>query len=317
MGKPIILPAETRGFKDVKPGAALKVYPLSEGEELMISEGMPPRTHRNPQKHVVFVTRRRVDDHLSPTFGSTFATLYETTCDERRDQEIKDVSLLSDPQFACAVKVTFKDGKLLYLFNGTGVPQFSSSADGVAFKGESGALLLDEANGQGRAFVTGGGSLSYKGKLVLEAEADFTATIASVNLAQESITFDREIPTAYLGRLMRIGDYAYRCGKIEGKTVTLFRQSTIQGRVRFEGTEASTTGTFTPAPYLAAAGMSLYQGDDKATYIAKLQELAPWRNKMNFKTDVPIKPGEYWISECGPGEEALFPGCASVEFPLK
>ncbi|MBQ9367591.1 MAG: heparinase II/III family protein [Victivallales bacterium] len=310
-GKPIVLPAETRGFPEVKPGAALKVYPLSEGEELLLSEGMPPRTQRNPQKHVVFVTRRRVGKDLS----STFATLYETTCDERRELEIEGIAMLPAPEDACAVKVVFKTGRTLYLFNANGSSAFD--CDGVAFRGESGALLLDAANGQGRCFVTGGGSLSYQGRVVLEAADDFTATIASVNLAQESITFNRDVPTAYLGRFVRIGDYAYRCGKIEGKTITLYRQSTIQGRVRFEGTEASTSGVFVPAPYLAAAGMSLYQGEDKATYVARLLDVSTVRNKTSFKTDVPIKPGEYWISECGPGEKAVFPGCASVDFPLK
>ena len=307
-GKAITLPAETRGVPDVKPGAALKVYPLSDGEELFLSEGFPPRTRRNPQKHVVFVTRRRTGQDLF----STFATVFETTCDERRDLEIAKVSALPSPAGIAAAKLLFKDGKQLYLFNAN--ENACIKIDDIVFNGEAGALLLDNAAKQGKAFVTGGGSIAYQGKLLLECAADFTAQITSVNLAQESITFDREVPTAYLGRFMRIGNHGYRCGKIDGNTVTLYKQHTIQGRVRFEGNEESITGVFRPLPYLAQSGMSLYHGEDKATYVARIQEFD--QSSSKFKTDVPIKPGEYWISECGPGETACFPATATVAFPL-
>ena len=113
----------------------------------------------------------------------------------------------------------------------------------------------------------------------------FGAEVRSLDLANETVTFDRAIPAEFAGTTFRIGDYAYTAEKIDGATVHLREQSMIRGRFRM------VNGKPVPTPVLAAPGMAVYAVDRK-TYLGR----------HPLKTS---SADDLWLAECGPGDAAV------------
>lgn len=311
-GTCIELPVFNKWLDNAKSGATLKLYPLEDDSEIIFSEGHPPYTQRLPQKKIVFVTRRRIGENLNSVFG----TIYETVSEGSEAMDISEVMTLDAPEGVCAARITFKDGRILYVFNAEENTSFV--ADGISFSGESGSLLLDASIGKGEAYVAGEGEIVYKNQTVVQSNAAFHAKVTAVNLNAESVTFDQNVPLEYQNSLMRIGKYAYRIAKIEGNVVYLHEQSSIQGRARvisFSNQE-KTAGKFAPIPFLGTKGMSLYTGENKEQYVGRLKTFTI--RDGSFETEVPLMKGEdYWFSQCGPGEDAIFTSSASASFILE
>lgn len=308
-GKPIVFPAETRAPFTPKAGAAVKVYPLSDGDEFFLSEGMPPRTQGNPQHHVAFLNIRRTGENLK----STYVTVFETTCDERKELEIASVERIPLAEDAGAAKITFGDQRVLYMFESKNVVNFA--VDGIEFTGEAGSLLVDAKTGKCKAWLSGEGRIVYGGKVVLEAGSHFSAKVTSVGLSDGTIVFDREIPADFTGHMFRIGENSYVCGECTGNTVTLKKQCTIQGRGRiteFKNSE-KTSGLIAPTPYLIRPGMSVYSGEKRDVFVGKIVGFDMEHSIID--TDVPLDMNvDYWISTCGPAEDAFFPTSAEGAF---
>ena len=299
-GAPIILPPASNPRFLSKPGAALKLYPLDKGETIFFSHGMPPRTQRLPQKHVVFVTRRKTakDENLE----SLFSTVWESTSDEIAQFEIAKVQPLSHLPNVAAAKITFKNGALLYLFDSDKKIEFT--CDGIEFSGRAGALLLEGETA--KAYVAGSGRILYQGKALATSGKDFTAKVVKVDLFKETITLDKEAPADLAGRLVRVGRYAYIADKVEGKTITLRDQSPIRGRFRFAKYEDSSkkVGRALSGPVLAQSGMCVYSPTGK--YLCRME-----RNGRILKAECELELNkDYWISECGDGDKVVFPSSA-------
>ncbi|MBR4221786.1 MAG: hypothetical protein IKR81_11555, partial [Victivallales bacterium] len=305
-GAPIILPAVKHPRFDSKPGTALKIYPLDKEDTLYFSRGLPPKTQRVPQKHLVFVTRRRTSE--DENLQSMFSTVWESTSDEIARYDIAKVEPISPQANVAAAKITFKDGRLLYFFDAEENVTFS--CDGIEFGGKAGALLVAD---KCYATITGSGKITYKGKTLEQPEKDFTAKVEGVDLFNETITLDKEVPSQLIGRMFRVGDYAYIADNIDGKTIKLQDQSTIRGRFRilshFKG--KTTEGIAQPPIALARTGMSLFSATGE--FVSHLEAV-----KSFVKSEKPFELNiDYWVSECGLGDEACFPASFSVDFPVK
>ncbi|MBQ9366678.1 MAG: heparinase II/III family protein, partial [Victivallales bacterium] len=305
-GAPITLPVTQSKRFDSKPGAALKIYPLDKEDTLYFSRGLPPRTQRNPQKHLVFVTRRRTsgDDNLQ----SMFSTVLESTSDEIARYDIEKVEPISPLPNVAAAKITFKDGRLLYFFDAEENVTFS--CDGIEFVGKAGALLVAD---RCHATITGSGRISYNGKIIEQLANDFTAKVENVDLFKETITLDRDVPSELAGRMFRVGDYAYIAESINGRTIKLQDQSTIRGRFRLLShlKGKTTEGVAQPPIALARTGMSIFTSTGE--FFSRLEkEKAVVKSEKPFELNI-----DYWVSECGPGDEVCFPASFSVDFPVK
>lgn len=292
-------------------GAALKVHLLNDGEDVYVSEGKSPRTHGNPFKHVVFLTRRRTGTNLNSVFG----TVLENTSDERKAYDIVSISSIDAGKDTCAALIKLKDGKLLYAFNSEKIADFT--ADGIHFIGEAGALLIDKANGIGKAFVTGPGSIEVNGKVVVKADDVWKTQATKLFLAEDSIEFENEVPLKYLGKMFKLGDKAYQVGNIYGNKIRLLEQGMILGRARIVqyASDDKKAGLMMPIPELATAGMGLYKGDAKDQYVGIIKSY----NRGNISVDSESaleQDVDYWISECNPGDVAVFFDCARSTFKL-
>ena len=303
-GAPIVFPAASNQRFKSNPGAALRIYPLDKNETIYFSHGMPPRTQRNPQKHVVFVTRRRTAD--DENLQSLFSTVWESTSDEMACYDIEKVEPISTQDNVAAAKITFKDGRLLYLFDAE--ERVTFSYDGIEFCGKAGALLVA---GRVHAYIAGSGRIVYHGKTLEQSEADFSAKVADVDLFKETITLDREVPSELTGRMFRVGKYAYIADKIEGRVVKLRDQSTIRGRFRLfaHSKGKDNEGAARPNIVLAKSGMSIYT--ETGEFVSRME-----KDKSTVKAEKPLELNkDYWVSECGPGDEVLFPSALTVVFP--
>ncbi|MBR6371804.1 MAG: hypothetical protein IKS20_01340, partial [Victivallales bacterium] len=146
----------------------------------------------------------------------------------------------------------------------------------------------------------------YKGKTLASSEPDFKAKVVSVDIFAETISLDKEVPQNMAGRMFRVGNYAYIAERIEGKTIALRDQSTIRGRFRLleYKNKSRKEGIPRPGISLAVPGMSLYDGNGK--YVSKLDI-----NKGAIKAEKELELNkDYWVSECGNGDEAIFPNSA-------
>lgn len=309
-GQHVLLPADKGKTNTPNPGAALKVYLLDEGERISLSHGRPPRTQGNLQKHVVFLNRRRTG---TAPLSSAFSTVFEPVSALRANYDAKNVSRLAAGIGTEAAKVEFKDGRLLYVFIADDVAEFE--ADGIVFKGNAGAVLLNPSTGKGKAFVAGPGEISYKGRTVVSAGVPFEATISEVLLEDESIVLDRDIPEEMAGRMFRVGSYAYRISAVDGRKLSLLDQSMLRGRGRIlkYASEDHKSGQILPAPMLAANGMALYKGDDKATFVSRPTSLAGGKVVSDTKLEL---GRDYWISECTPGDKASIPMSHNAVFDM-
>ncbi|MBR4675861.1 MAG: heparinase II/III family protein [Victivallales bacterium] len=303
-GTPIVFQAASNSRFKSNPGAALKIYPLDKDETIFFSHGMPPRTQRNPQKHVVFMTRRRTakDENLQ----SMFSTVWESTSDEIAHYDIERVEPISTQANVAAAKITFKDGRLLYFFDAE--ENITFSYDGIEFGGKAGALLVSD---RVFAYIAGSGSIVYRGRRLEQPDKGFSAKVAEVDLFKETITLDREAPSELAGRMFRVGNYAYIADKIEGRVVKLRDQSTIRGRFRLFAYSKGkdNEGASQPNIVLAKSGMSIYS--ETGEFVSRLE-----RDKSTVKSEKPLELNkDYWVSECGPGDEVLFPSAFSVDLP--
>ena len=309
-GQSILLPAERGKEFNPNKGAALKVYLLGEKEKLSLSHGRPPITQRNPQKHVVFINRRREGE---APLVSSFSTLFEPVSELRAGLDVENVTRLDAGKGTEAAKVQFKDGRLLYVFISEGSADFM--ADSLRFTGCAGAVLLDKATNQGKAYVAGPGEILYRGKPVVSAGAPFEAIITDVLLEDESILLDRPVSQELAGKMFRVGRYAYRAASISGNRVNLQEQSMLRGRTRLlrYSSDDHKSGQLLPAPLIARDGMSLYKGDDKATFVSRTSSLANGKVSAEVELELNI---DYWISECAPGDKVIFPLCGRATFSL-
>ncbi|MBP5640908.1 MAG: heparinase II/III family protein, partial [Victivallales bacterium] len=303
-GAPIILPAVKHPRFDSKPGTALKIYPLDKEDTLYFSQGLPPKTQRVPQKHLVFVTRRRTSE--DENLQSMFSTVWESTSDEIAHYDIERVEPISTQANVAAAKITFKDGRLLYFFDAE--ENITFSYDGIEFGGKAGALLVSD---RVFAYIVGSGSIVYRGRRLEQPDKGFSAKVAEVDLFKETITLDREAPSELAGRMFRVGNYAYIADKIEGRVVKLRDQSTIRGRFRLFAYSKGkdNEGASQPNIVLAKSGMSIYS--ETGEFVSRLE-----RDKSTVKSEKPLELNkDYWVSECGPGDEVLFPSAFSVDLP--
>ncbi len=295
-GTPIILPPTPDKRFQARKGATFKIYPLDQDDAIYISHGRPPITRRYTQKHVVFITRRRIsaDENLE----SMFSSILESSSHAIAKYDIEKVEPLSKEPLVAVAKITFKDGKRLYLFDAENELDFT--CDDIDFHGYSGAVLIaDTIN----AFVSGPGSIKYKGKTLASSNPDFKAKVVNVDIFAENITMDREVPQDFVGQMFRVGNYAYIADHIEGKTIAIRDQSTIRGRFRLlkYKNNSSKEGIPRPGISLANPGMSLY--DNNGKYVSKLdiqEEAVKAEKELELNKD-------YWVSECGNGDEAIFP----------
>ncbi|MBQ9367361.1 MAG: heparinase II/III family protein [Victivallales bacterium] len=299
-GTPIILPSANNNSFQCKPGAALKLYPLDKGETIFFSHGVPPRTQRLPQKHVVFVTRRKTAKNEN--LESMFSTVWESTSEEIAQYDIVKVQPLSHLPNVAAAKISFKDGKILYIFDSDKKIEFT--CDGIEFSGRAGALLIGGDTQQ--AYVAGQGRILYQGKTLAASGKAFTAKVKKVDLFKETITLDREAPANLAGRHFTVGRYAYIADKVEGSTITIRDQSPIRGRFCFTKYADATkkAGIAMPSPTLAQSGMAVYS--PQGEYVCRMEfdgKVLKAESKLDLNKN-------YWISECGNGDKVVFPASA-------
>lgn len=311
-GNCVTLPVDSRVKGDPVNGAALKVHLLNDGEDVYFSEGKPPRTQMNPQEHMVFLTRRRTG---TGSLNSVFGTILENTSDERKAYDIETIDSINAGDDVCAALIHLKDGKLLYVFNSASMADFT--ADGIHFTGEAGALLIDKAQNQGKAFVVGPGSIAINGKVVVQASDVLKDRITRINLADESIELENNVPIKYIDKMFKVGGRAYQVGGIYGNSVKLLEQSMILGRGRMiKVADDKKSGQLSPAPTLASDGMGLYKGDAKDQYIGVIKSYRS--GNVSVDTDRELEPNvDYWVSECVPGAEVLFYDSARSTFTLE
>ena len=310
-GSYVSLTAESRAPFKALPGAAINVYPLGSEEQLFLSQGFPQKTHRLPQKYVNFLSRRRVGEK---GLHSVFATVFETVCDARRELAVARVESLGDEDNLAAARIVFRDGRILYVFDAE--DSVSLEVDGIGFTGKAGAVLLDFPGGKGNAFVTGPGSVSYRGAELVKASEPFRARIVSVGLADDSVTFDADVPQSCEGGIFHVGDRAYQVASVNGPTVKLLDQSMCRGRLRFvdysgEGHRKAVYSPTVATSHLRMKG--LYSGEDRSVFAGAVQEMTG--SAIECSSDVELGR-DYWLSECIPGETALFDSSARCDFTL-
>ena len=309
-GQCVTLHADAGKAFSPNPGAALKVHMLGDGERISLSHGRPPLTQNNPQRHVAFLSRCRQGQ---APLASSFATVLEPVSDLRAEHDVETVTRLDAGKGTEAAKLRLKDGKLLYVFISGDVADFQ--ADSIRFRGQAGAVLLDKAAGQGRAYVAGPGEILCGGKSVVRAGDPFDAIVTDVLLEDECILLDRPAPKELAGGMFRVGDYAYRASDVSGNRVGLLEQSMLRGRGRLleYSSDDHRSGRLLPAPSLARDGMALFVGDDKRTFVSRTTRLAG--GNVTAEKDLELNI-DYWISECAPGDRLCFPRCARAEFTL-
>lgn len=306
-GCQITMPVMKGGKFSPLPGAALRMYPLEGSGDIAISHGMPPRTQKNTQKYVVFITRTNIGEN---NLESVFPTIYETLSDERKGLEIVSAEAIPAPAGVTAAKVVIADSRELYLFDAEKSADFTYND--MHFCGQAGALLLNPAEKKGQAYVSGKGFISMNDNMLVESAGDFVTKVSAVGLDEETITFEQPVPESFNGRAFRIGDFAYTVQNINGNTVKLLDRSTFRGRFRCTGHNNDNNASLNLAPpqSLARAGMALYSSD-KQSFVGRILKNAPTSIKADADLELNV---DYWISECGPGDEAIFPGSAVSSF---
>lgn len=216
------------------PGAYLKIFPLGDAAETWhLADGVPPRTQKTTQKHLVWFDRRRTG---AAPLQSVFASVLETGSDAV--PAIAEVKTLRCDFGGAAVRIRFADSSTLEISD----------------------LVQPENGARSRAVLTGPGGQEKK-RWTFSGRT-FEAKVRSLDLTKETVTFDRVIPAEFVGTTFRIGDYAYTAEKIDGATVHLREQSMIRGRFRM------VNGKPVPTPVLAAPGMAVYAAD-RTTYLGR------------------------------------------------
>ena len=240
------------------PGAYLRVFPLGGAAETWhLADGVPPRTQKTTQKHLVWFDRRRTGP---APLQSVFASILETGSDAV--PAVAEVETLRCDFGGAAVKIRFADSSMLE------ISDLVQPEDGVRSR-----AVLTGPDGKIRKRWT------FSGRT-------FAAEVRSLDLVNETVTFDRAIPAEFAGTTFRIGDHAYTAEKIDGATVHLREQSMIRGRFRM------VNGKPVPTPVLATPGMAVYAADRK-TYLGR----------HPLKTS---SADDLWLAECGPGDPAVF-----------
>ena len=301
----ITFPSHANGGRFIpREGAALKLFLLDRDSELFISDGRPPVTQRNTQKKLKFLTRRRKG---AAPLSSVFTTVIETTSKEKAALDIASVEPIGDGTLA-AVKVTFLDGRLLYMFDAE--PSASFSHDGIAFCGEAGALLIDPASNLLKAYVTGPGSIRMGNRTLVSAEKPFASKVKAIGLKSETITFEDAIPESFVGAMFSAGRFSYRIKGIDGAKATLLEQTPIRGRFRAEAEKKQKcVYSASPTPMLAKEGMALYSGLNEDDFVTTIRSI----KRNHITTESPLMPDvDYWISECKPGDPVFIPTSATA-----
>lgn len=310
-GSRVTLPAYTGNVLfNGNPGAKLVIYPLEDGGDIILSDGVPPITQKNPQKFLKFVTRRRVGE---APLNSVFGTILEASSDLHEDSDIVSVKPLTATNDMTGAVVNMKDGSVLYVFDSLNPVSFT--ADDFTFNGTAGALWISADGTFGKAFITGPGSIARNDKIIVAAENPMTNTVVSVNLAAESITMDSPVSPACIGHFFRVGNRSYIAGQIDGSTIKLQDQSSVRGRFRATKCLDSTRNRYAimPPVNLASQGMSIYGGENRKNYEGQMTMC----NGGSVECDNPLELNQdYWISECSPMDIVVFPSSNSVEFKI-
>ncbi|MGE4565765.1 MAG: heparinase II/III family protein, partial [Victivallaceae bacterium] len=241
--------SETSKLLESGKGTFLRIHPVANGAEtVIVSEGPPPRTQRGAPDKVVFVTRRRVAGEGEKVLKSNFVTVLENG----PGTMIGSVEALKQTEELVALKIKLDNGDTLYCFDAV-APQPEFKLDGIAFAGQSGAILIGKDGRQKASYMYG-------------AKPAFKAKVTAVDLKAETLTLDREIPAelGVKGAFFTAGKAAYRIGEVSGKVVKLLDQSPVRGRFRFESfDEGLRTGTVSPRLVLARGKLGLYGADGK------------------------------------------------------
>ena len=280
--------SETAKLLESGKGTYLRMHPVAgDAETLILSEGPPPRTQRGAPGKVVFVTRRRVAGEGEENFKSSFATVLENG----PGTLISSVEALKQTEESVVLKIKLDNGDTLYCFDAV-APQSEFKFDGIAFAGQSGAVLVGQ-DGKEKS------SYSYGEKPA------FKAKVAAMDLKGETLTLDRDIPAelAVKGAFFTVGQAAYRIGEVSGKTVKLLDQSPVRGLFRFESfDEQQRTGEVSPQLVLARGKLALYEADGK-TWVGEAHSQS---NAGRLRVELPAKVEtgkDYLLSECSPGDE--------------
>lgn len=307
-GNIITLPAQACDSTEPLPGAALKLHMLGKNE-IFFSEGEPPSTQLNKQKHVVFVTRRHSG---KAPLNSVFGTVLESTSQGRENLDILKVDEINAGSGVVAARIQLKDGQVLYVFQSDKDVDFA--CDNIRFNGRAGALLLNNSENKGYSYVTGPGEIALGGRVVVRAGMPFTAKVTGIDFMAETISLDASVP-AGLGNFFTIGKHAYRADGAKGNTVHLFEQSMLRGRGRIVSFEdiAHKRGRFTPMPSLAGKDMCIYTADNR--FVAHILDK---KHDGMMKFDRGLKKDtDYFISECGFGDNVTFPSSARSAFAIR
>lgn len=292
------------------PGTVLKVHMLDAEKELFISTGLPPRTQKNPQQHVMYMTRRRTGEK---NLKSAFATIYEASSDTSRELDAESVTSIDAGEGTSAAKLTFKNGSILYVFAAENTADFI--CDDIHFTGEAGALLLNTA-ASGKAYVAGKGNIVKEDAILVSSEDAFTTHIAKVNIDAETLELDAPIPAQFTGKtLIANKNYAYIADEINGNVLKLRDQSPIRGRVRITEYTDDThnSGKVFPPPVLAQSGMALFNGPAKENFDGKILSINSNATELKGTNNLQLN-SDYWISECAPGDLVVFPSSACTSF---
>lgn len=261
-GNSVTLHGMTGNKFSPEPGAYLKFFPLgNQDEQWFLADGIPPKTQKNTQEHLAFFCRRRTGN---APLKSIFASVIETGSDNT--VAIDKVTVLRCDYEGVSVKVTLKNGT---------------------------ELTIEDRNKPENGWQSRAVSRDNNGKTLAEwkfSGKTLKAKITAVDLAAETITFDREIPPELSGSAFRVGRFTAVAGKINKNQVQLKDQTMIRARIRMVNGKAE------PLPLMAKPGMAVFAADRK-TFLERYPVKNP--GAYNDKEDL-------WISEYGPGDEAVF-----------
>jgi len=262
-GSSVIFPVNKGlGFNPSAENTALKIHPVNgEGEKWFLSEGPTQRNHKNVPKTLPFFTRRTVG---KAPLQSVFISVLETASADA--PVITDIKTLAADYENVDIVITFSDNSTLR------ISDFDKIKNNLRTQ-----VILTDADGREKA------AYKYSGKT-------FTAKLKSVDLLNESVIFDRDIPAEFADTIFRVGRHAYKIGSIEGSKITLKDQSMIRGRFRMLNKKPI------PPLNLATKEMYVYNSDAK-TVIGKYPASLP--------ADHPADQ-DLWIGMCAPGDEAVF-----------
>lgn len=295
LGKSIRIPVMQGNLFAPDKGAELRVYPIEDGQEIIMSSGLLQRSHNNPEKSVAFITRRR---SVNDGEQSVFTTVLESASDTPYASEICGVEKINAGEHASAIKLALKDGRHVYLFDAENTTIFS--IDNFQFCGHAGALLLDADGKKGKAFIVGDGFVSCGNRVLASAGKTFKTSVEAVDVINTTVTLKDAPEYDISGKIIRIGDYSYKIDSCDGNILTFSEQRTVCGRARVIDTQDNgRVGRLSPWPRFARVGTWCYRENSTDAPV----KIVSSDNAKSIVVDGALSPdADYMVSECGPGD---------------